>query len=64
MLVDMRQQFLRDKPFSMRVSLEFRRDLDALRKLEPDLPSQTEMLHRLVSKARQKTNPAEKRSSG
>lgn len=42
---------MRDQNFSARVSTEFLLALAALRKMEPDLPSQTEMLHRLVERA-------------
>jgi|HubBroStandDraft_5_1064220.scaffolds.fasta_scaffold418292_1 hypothetical protein len=36
----------------MRVSAEFLRDLDALRKAEDDLPSRTEMIRRLVERGK------------
>lgn len=35
----------------MRVSPDFKRQLDELRKQEPDLPSQAEMVRRLVERA-------------
>jgi hypothetical protein len=35
----------------MRVSTGFLRDLDDLRRVEPDLPSRTEMIRRLVEQA-------------
>lgn len=35
----------------LRIRAGFQENLDRLRKEEPDLPSRTEMLHRLVSKA-------------
>ena len=47
-------QGMRDQPISFRVSAQFKSDLDMLRKAEPDLPSQTEMLHRLVERAKKK----------
>lgn len=38
-------------PFNMRVDDAFLRDLDELRRREPDLPSRSEMLRRLVERA-------------
>lgn len=50
-------QGMRNQNFSARVDPEFLRSLDDLRKLEPDLPSKTEMLHRVVEQARKKALP-------
>ena len=40
-----------DKFFQLRVNEQFTRDLDELRRLEPDLPSRAEMVRRLIDRA-------------
>jgi hypothetical protein len=42
---------VQNRIFQMRVTLDFLRSLDALRKLQSDHPSRTEMIRRLVEKA-------------
>lgn len=46
---------LKNKQLQMRVSEEFLRDLDELRKRQDDLPSRSEMIRRLVEEALKKT---------
>lgn len=42
-----------DKFFQMRTSESFLRDVDTLRRREPDLPSRADMVRRLVERALQ-----------
>lgn len=46
---------MKNKQLQMRVSEEFLRDLDELRKRQDDLPSRSEMIRRLVEEALKNT---------
>lgn len=46
------EDMAQDSILHMRISEELRRELDELRKQEPDLPSRSEMVRRLILRAR------------